>query len=385
MTPSASGHLAASSLSPARGPVERGRTRATALGEVLGGLCLTGVGIGVFARHLAKTGVTWTAVPGGLLLLAGLALLSAAWRVFWRTSHRWHRLWFVPAVIVALLAMFSIAQGAMFAYAPRTTLTGAAPSQLGLPYSNVTFRTADGVTLSGWFIPSSNHAAIITVPGAGSNRTATLGQAKVLAQHGYGVLMIDPRGQGRSGGHAMDAGWYGNRDLTAAVTFVRHQPGIDPTRVGVLGLSMGGEEAIGAAAAVQPAIPAVAAEGATHRTAADKAGYLPGGVAGAIQRGLDKLTYATAAILSPAPQPETLHQSIDRARSTAFLLIAGGAAVDENDAVAYLRTAAPDRVRTWTVPDAPHTRGLATDPAQWSSHVVGFFDHILRPRVTGTD
>lgn len=33
--------------------------------------------------------------------------------------------------------------------------------------------TSDGVRLSAWFIPSSKHAAIVAMPGAGSNRTGT--------------------------------------------------------------------------------------------------------------------------------------------------------------------------------------------------------------------
>ena len=139
----------------------------------------------------------------------------------------------------------------------------------------------------------------------------------------------------------MDAGWYGERDITAAVGFLRQQKEVDPTKIGVLGLSMGGEEAIGAAA-VDPTIRAVVAEGATHRTAADKAGYLPGGVAGAAQRGLDWLTYATAALLSPAPEPGTLRNAIVHSRTTRYLLIAAGKGVDEAEAVAHLRAAAPD-------------------------------------------
>jgi fermentation-respiration switch protein FrsA (DUF1100 family) len=144
----------------------------------------------------------------------------------------------------------------------------------------------------------------------------------------------------------------------------------------VLGLSMGGEEAIGAAAA-NPAIAAVVAEGATHRTAADKSGYLPGGITGAIQRGLDLLTYGTAALLSPASQPATLHSAIARAQSTSFLLIAAGKGIDEPEAVAYLRAAAPGRVQTWTVPGAPHVHGLATSPAGWTAVVTTFLDRAL--------
>jgi pimeloyl-ACP methyl ester carboxylesterase len=240
----------------------------------------------------------------------------------------------------------------------------------------VTFRTSDGVRLSAWYVPSRNHAALVTLPGSGSTRVATLGQATVLARHGYGVLMVDPRGQGRSGGRAMDAGWYGDRDVTAAVAFLRGLPGVDASRIGVLGLSMGGEEAIGAAAA-DPAIHAVVAEGATHRTAADKSGYLPGGITGAIQRAMDRLTYATAALLSQAPPPTTLHSAIERATSTPFLLIAGGKVVDEPQAVAYLRTAAPDRVRTWTVPGASHVDALTTSPGGWTTRVVDFLDRAL--------
>jgi dienelactone hydrolase len=346
------------------------------------GVFVTALGAGIAIRYLTKTGLTWTSLLGLFTLAVGLVLVAYAWRLFWRLSRRSQRLWFIPAVFVALLAMFSVAQGAMLAYAPRNDLGPLTPGDRGMTYRNVSFRTSDGVRLSAWFIPSTNRAVIVTMPGAGSNRTATFGQATVLAQHGYGVLMVDPRGQGRSGGHAMDAGWYGDRDITAAVTYVQRQPGVDPTHIGVLGLSMGGEQAIGAAAAGS-AIRAVVAEGATHRTAADKAGYLPGGVTGAIQRGMDWLTYGAAALLSPAPQPGTLHSAIARATTTPFLLIAGGKAVDEQEAVAYLRTAAPDRVQTWTVPNATHTHGLTTSPQEWASRVTTFFDNAFGFTTTG--
>ena len=358
-----------------RSPRLRHRPLAAVTAAVIGGLS-TAFGAGIAVRYLTKTGLTWTGGFGLLAFAGGLALLAFACGVAWRATHAWQRLWFVPAVVVALLLMASIAQGTMLAYGPRTALGRETPAARNLAYTDVTFRTSDGVRLSAWYVPSTNRAAVVTVPGSGSNRSATLDQATVLARHGYGVLMVDPRGQGRSGGHAMDAGWYGDRDVTAAVTFLQHQPGVDPARIGVLGLSMGGEEAIGAAAATS-AIRAVVAEGATHRTAADKAGYLPGGIAGAIQRGLDRVTYGTAALLSSAHQPGTLHTAITRAHDTPFLLIAAGKGADEPDAVAYLRTAAPDRVQTWIVPGASHVHGLARAPDEWTARVTGFFDRTL--------
>jgi dienelactone hydrolase len=372
------------------GPGEAGRTATppasgwvTAVVAGAAGIVVTALGAGIAVRHLLENGVTWTSGLGLVALASGVALLVLACRRLWRAGRGWQRLWFVPAVVVALPVMFSLAEGAMLAYGPRVDLDQGPPSVRGVVAADVTFRTSDGVLLSAWYVPSRNRAAIVTVPGAGSNRTATVGQAVVLARHGYGVLMVDPRGQGRSGGRAMDAGWYGDRDLTAAVRFLQHRYDVDPTRVGVLGLSMGGEEAIGAAAA-DPAIRAVVAEGATHRTAADKAGYLPGGLAGALQRGLDRITYGTAALLSPAPQPTTLHEAIPRARSTAFLLIAAGRAVDEPEAAAYLSTAAPDRVLTWTVPDATHTHGLSAAPEEWAARVTSFFDRSLGIQPAGS-
>jgi dienelactone hydrolase len=340
------------------------------------GVLSTGVGAGIGVRHVMKTGLTATGVLGLALLAIGLALLTFAAVVGWRALHRWQRLRLLPITLVSLLIIWPVAEGTMLGLAPRSSLDSATPAAQGLSYSDVTFAAGDGVRLSAWYLPSTNHAAVVAVPGAGSTRTGTLEQAAVLAQHGYGVLMVDPRGQGRSGGQAMDAGWYGDRDIIAAVTFLQHQPGVDPTRIGVLGLSMGGEEAIGAAG-TNPAIRAVVAEGATHRTAADKAGYLPGGITGTIQRGIDKLTYRVAALFSSAPEPSTLHSAITQAPRTPLLLIAGGTVIDEPAAVAYLCTAAPDRVETWTVSGASHTQALTTAPAEWTARVTAFLDRAL--------
>src|SRR4051794_35240236 len=104
--------------------------------------------------------------------------------------------------------------------------------------------------------------------GAGSTRSDVLDHAIVLARHGYGVLLFDARGHGRSGGRAMDFGWYGDWDVAAAVSYLQRRADVDPDRMAAVGMSMGGEEAIGAAASL-PALRAVVAEGATNRTSAD--------------------------------------------------------------------------------------------------------------------
>ncbi|HUK72700.1 MAG TPA: alpha/beta hydrolase [Streptosporangiaceae bacterium] len=107
---------------------------------------------------------------------------------------------------------------------PPGPLGSATPAAYGLAYRNVAFRTAHGVQLSAWYIPARNGAAVLLLPGSGSTRTAVLPQAAVLARHGYGTLLVDTRGHGRSGGHAMDFGWWGDRNISAAMSFLTRRP-----------------------------------------------------------------------------------------------------------------------------------------------------------------
>ena len=68
--------------------------------------------------------------------------------------------------------------------------------RVGAPHEDVTFTTADGLRLRGWYVPSKNGAAVISFPG----RKGTQKPARMLARHGYGVLLFDRRGEGESEG-----------------------------------------------------------------------------------------------------------------------------------------------------------------------------------------
>ena len=163
--------------------------------------------------------------------------------------------------------------------------------------------------------------------------------------------------------------------MAAALDFLAVRPDVDPDRIAVLGLSMGGEEAIGAAA--DGRIRAVVAEGATGRTAADKDAWLPPGAAGVAQRGLDRLTYAVVDLLTAAGPPPPLADAVAAARDTRFLLITAGTMPDEAVAAGVLQDAAPDRVAVWTVDDAAHTHALAAEPAAWEERVTTFLQESL--------
>jgi dienelactone hydrolase len=95
-------------------------------------------------------------------------------------------------------------------------------------------------------VPSLNGAAVIAFPG----RSSPVEHVRMLARHGYGVLMLDMRGQGESEGDPNAFGWGSDKDLDAAIALVESRPDVEGGRIGGLGLSVGGELMIEAAASI---------------------------------------------------------------------------------------------------------------------------------------
>ena len=349
-----------------------------ALVAVIAGLVATAVGVGIALPHVTKVGFTAVSLAGLACLAAGLVLVVGGTGTLLRATRPWWRIPIVVALLVAAYAVVFILGVAVAATnVPRTAVGLETPRAHGLAYEDVTFSTADGVALSGWYVPSRNGAAVVLLHGAGSTRSAVLPHAVVLADDGFGVLLYDARGHGRSQGRAMDFGWYGDLDVAAAVDFVAGQADVQPGRVAALGLSMGGEEALGAAAS-DPRIRAVVAEGATTRMAGDKA-WLSDvhGVRGWVQEQLDRAMYATADVLTAASPPIRLQDAVARASPRPILLITAGAVPDEGHAAAHIQAGSPATVQVWTATGAGHTRSLATHPAEWEDRVVSFLAHAL--------
>lgn len=120
--------------------------------------------------------------------------------------------------------------------------------------------------LSAWYARAySASGAVILVHGrdgcrGDELRGSTFELALALMQDGLSVVMLDLRGHGESDHARLTFGRHERRDILGAVDFLLAR-GYRPRSIGVLGASMGGVSAIGAAAE-EPAIGAVVSDSA---------------------------------------------------------------------------------------------------------------------------
>lgn len=120
----------------------------------------------------------------------------------------------------------------------------------------ISFATADGLLLQGWYKPSRTGAVVIFVHGGQGNRLWFLAQAQALAERGIGALLYDSRASGNSEGDTQTWGDLEQEDLIAALNWVSARPDADPRRLGAEGFSIGAST-VCMVAASDPRIKAV--------------------------------------------------------------------------------------------------------------------------------
>ena len=354
------------------------RARAAAL--LTAGLTSTVIVGPILASHIDKQGL------GGSRYTGLLALAGAIWLIGSGTKRLVHgartrlRRWLALPLAFLIAQFFVLPAGlaVLATHAARPPLKGRTPSDVGLRYENVRFSAADGVQLRGWYVASANGAAVLLRHGSGSTRVNLLDHAALLAAAGYGVLLTDARGHGASGGRINELGWHGAGDISAALDYLQARDDVK-LGIGVLGLSMGGEEALNTAA-VDDRISAVVAEGVGTSTYNDSVSRRPHAMA----RVVNWIQFALVDLLSDASQPDGVIESMPLIAPRPVLLIAGR---DEKEqAYGSVYADAGDRsTALWSLADAPHIEGLSTNGAAYRRRVLRAFDRALlstgpRPR-----
>ena len=130
-----------------------------------------------------------------------------------------------------------------------------------MPYEDATVTSADGTTLRGWFIPAGGPKLILLQHGYKDRLQSMLGVADVLHRHGYQVMVMCVRAHDRSDGELLSFGQREMPDIAAWYAYAKAQPGVDPSKIAMFGVSMGGSMVI-QYAATHPEIRAVVADSA---------------------------------------------------------------------------------------------------------------------------
>jgi uncharacterized protein len=335
---------------------------------------LGGIEAVYYGREVGLSGDDYT---GLLSIPAGLVLIGLGTVTLWRSRRRDDRRWWrysrrLLLVGAAALAVNTVAMTFTISYAITHVGRAKVPAaDLGAPYEHVEFSTSDGLTLRGWYIESKNGAAVISFPGRASSQK----RAKMLARNGYGVLLFDRRGEGESDGDPNLLGWQGERDIHAAVSYLQHRSDVDPDRIGGIGLSVGGEMMI-EAAAESTALKAIVSEGGSARSLSDDLAN-PGG-AKADLIGTALITVATSLFTSNTPPAnlKSLVAKIDPRTSVFFVYGEKGQPTEEPANRSFYRVAKGPK-EIWEVPGSRHMGGIDAQPAAYERRVVGFFDRAL--------
>ena len=328
------------------------------------------VSLPIALSHYMKRGISLTAVVWTCLGIGSIYLVYRGASGALRRTRRWAKLLAIP--IAFALLQFVVYPLGMAVYTTRAASPepgSRTPSDVGLTYEDLDLVADDGSQLAAWYVPPENGAVIVLRHGSGSTRTSTLDHAAFLAGAGYGVLMMDARGHGASDGSINELGWHGPADIRTAVDRLSGLPEVE--RIGLLGLSMGGEEALKATAA-DDRIDAVVAEGAGIGTYEDSIAL----GAHAMARFINWTQYRLTELLSDADEPAAVATSMPRIEPRSVLLIAGSPALELEIGRLYARRGGAN-VHLWQLPDTPHTAGLRVHRQEYVARVLGLFDAAL--------
>ena len=157
----------------------------------------------------------------------------------------------VAAVLAASLGLLWLFQRRLL-YFP--TPGPVPPAASVLPGAeDVTFETADGLQLAGWFVPGTGGtgAAVLVCNGNGGDRSMRAALAAALSRMGLAVLLFDYRGYGGNPGSPSEDGLAA--DARAALAYLAGRPEVDPDRLLYFGESLGAAVALRLATERAPA------------------------------------------------------------------------------------------------------------------------------------
>ena len=131
---------------------------------------------------------------------------------------------------------------------------GLTPASFGLASEDVSFRSSDGVPLSGWWVAAPEaKGTVVMVHGLNRSRIEMVRRVPFVHGEGWNALLFDLRRHGASGGTVTTFGAKEKQDVEAAAAFARSR---SPQPVVLWGVSLGAASAM-LAASEDPSVAGV--------------------------------------------------------------------------------------------------------------------------------
>jgi len=113
------------------------------------------------------------------------------------------------------------------------------PTNLGIAYEEINFKTDDGKLLNGWFVPAKDvKVTVLYCHGNAGNIYHRLHKVKFFHEMGVNFFIFDYRGYGKSTGNPSEKGLY--KDAQAAYDYIISRSDVDRNKIVVYGKSLGG-------------------------------------------------------------------------------------------------------------------------------------------------
>jgi fermentation-respiration switch protein FrsA (DUF1100 family) len=252
------------------------------------------------------------------------------------------------------------------------------PEVAAAQYDDVSFKTSDGLTLRGWYFPTSGERAAIVVHGKDSNRVAGENRtaekiADFLIAESYDVLLFDLRGHGDSDGDRFSLGYLERRDVAGAIDYVTGR-GVREERIALIGISMGAGTVL-QSLLLHPNVGAVVADSAyaDARTLVGEDLEKIAGVPGWFTPGVMLFSNIAFGLNGDAVRPvDVVHAQHNR--PILFIHCDADELIEMHHARELLAASASEGSRLWIAHGCQHAWAFNTYPAEYEVRLLAFLD-----------
>ena len=281
------------------------------------------------------------------------------------------------AAVAALLCGIAVAVSRAVHRSPARTYRDryfVTPFEARAPFEPVSFRSAGGVTLRGWWMARPGRRVVVGCSGLDGNKADLIGIGPALWRAGNSVLLFDCRDRGESDPAPRSAGFLEALDVKTAVRFVEGR--VPGARIGLLGYSMGAVACVMATAGL-PGVRAVAADSAYASLELLLASrlrrrHLPAGPILFLSNLYNRLAYGySLSAVSPL-------DAAARISPRPLLLVHGGAdSVIPVEHAHRIHERAGEPKELWIADGADHCGAYFADREAYCARVADFFEKAL--------